>query len=108
MLLSHSHRKDYAPTSLNTGSHIRSESMKNKSDLTELDPGSTADLKMVISTKKIDHSLFYWMIIICFLMMLFGSGVFIFFTKGSGNKRFLAESKILRLLGFYNNELFDI
>ena len=89
MRIGHSNRKDNASVSSNTGNHVQSESLKNEGDLSELDQGNTADLKMVFSKKKIDYSLTYWLLVICFFLILFGSAVLIFFTKSSGNKRSL-------------------
>ena len=86
MSLSHSNSKDYASMPSNTENLVRSESMKNKSDLSESNQGNTSDLKMVFSKKKIDHSMSYWLFMICFLLIIVGSAVFIFFTKDSGNK----------------------
>ena len=87
MLLSPSNRKDCAAMPSNTESLVRNESMKNKGDLSDSNKGDTADLKMVHSKKKIDYSLSYWLLMICLLLIIVGSTVFIFFTKGSGNKR---------------------
>ena len=86
MLLSHSNRNDHASMPSNTESLLGSDSMKNKSDLSESNQGNTEDLKMVSSKKKIDYSLYYWLLMICFLLIIVGSAVFIFFTKGSGKK----------------------
>ena len=89
MSLSHSNSKDYASMPSNTENLVRSESMKNKSDLSESNQGNTSDLKMVFSKKKIDYSLSYWPLMICFLLIIIGFAVFVFFTMGSGNKRLL-------------------
>ena len=52
MVLSHSNRKDDASTSSNIGIPVQSESLKGKSDLLELDQGSTADLKILFVKSK--------------------------------------------------------
>ena len=95
MLSSHSNRNDHASMLSDTESLVQSESLKNKNDLSESNQGNTADLKMVSSKKKIDYSLYYWLLMICFLLIIVGSAVFIFFTKGSGNKTQVCYSFIL-------------
>ena len=95
MLLSHSNRNDHASMLFDTESLVQSESLKNKNDLSESNQGNTADLKMVSSKKKIDFSHFYWLLMICFLLIIVGSAVFIFFTKDSGNKTTVYCSFIL-------------
>jgi len=70
----------------NTESLVRTESMKYEGDLSNSNKGDTADLKMVFSKKKIDYSLSYWLLMICLLLIIVGSAVFIFFTKHSGTK----------------------
>ena len=85
MLLSHSNRNDHASMPANTESVAGRDSMKNKSDLSKLNQDNTADLNMVFSKKKVDCFLYYWILMICFLLIIVGSAVFIFFTKGSGN-----------------------
>ena len=86
MLLSHSNSKDEASTSSNFGIPFRRESLENETNLLELDQGNTADLKMVVSKKKIDYSLSCWLLMTCLLLIIIGSAVSIFYTKGSGNK----------------------
>ena len=87
MLLSPSNRKDCAAMPSNTENLVRNESMKNKGDLSDSNKGDTADLKMVHSKKKIDYSMSYWLLMICLLLIIVASAVFVFFTKGLGNKR---------------------
>ena len=86
MLLSHSKRKDHASMPSNTESLLPSESMKDKSDFSESSQGNIASLKTVVSKKKMNYSLCYWLLMICFLLVIVGSAVFIFYSKGSGNK----------------------
>ena len=86
MLLNHSNRKDYSSISSNPGNHVRSESLKNNGGLSELHQDIDVNLKMTFSKKKFDHSLCYWLTVFCFLLIVFGSAVFIFVTKSSGNK----------------------
>ena len=86
MLLSHSNRKDHASIPSNTESLLRSDSIKDKPDFSESNQGNIADLKTLVSKKKINYSLSYWLLMICLLLMIIGSAVFIFFTKGLGNK----------------------
>ena len=87
MLLSHSNRKDHASIPSNTESLLRSDSIKDKPDFSESNQGNTSDLKMVFSKKKIDYLLLYWLLMICFLLIIIGFAVFVFFTMGSGNIR---------------------
>jgi len=87
MFLINSDRKYCASTPSNAENLGRSESLKDKGDLSNSSEGDTADSEMVFSKKKIDYSLSYWLLMICLLLIIVGSTVFIFFTKGSGNKR---------------------
>ena len=86
MLLNHSNRNDHSSICSNSGNHVRSESLKNKGDFSESHQRIDVDLKMTFLKKKFEHSLCYWLTAICVLLLLFGSAVFIFFTKISGNK----------------------
>ena len=97
MSLSHSNLKDYASMPSNTENLLRSETMKNKSDLSESNQGNTADLKIVFSKKKIDYSLSYWLLMICLLLIIIGSAVFIFFTKDSGNNTSVLHNHFARI-----------
>jgi len=65
----------------NIGIPIKSEGLKSKSDLLEIDQGNTADLKMVVTKKKTEYSLFCSLLVICPLLILIGSTVFIFFHR---------------------------
>ena len=97
MLLSHSNRKDDASTSSNIGIPVRRESLENETDSLELDQGNTADLKMVVSKKKIGYSLSYGLLMICLLLIIIGSAVFIFYTKDPGNKTSLLHIHFARI-----------
>jgi len=83
MLFSQSNYKDYTSMPSNTENLVRSESMKNEGDLSNLNKCDTADLKTVVSKKKMDYSRSYWLLMVCFLLILIGSTVFVFYTQGS-------------------------
>ena len=97
MLLSHSNRKDDASTSSNIGIPVRRESLENETNSLELDQGNTAPMKMVVSKKKIVYLLSCGLLMICLLFIIIGSAVFIFCTKGSGNKTSLLHIHLARI-----------
>ena len=96
MLLSHSNHKDHASIPSNTESLLRSDSIKDKPDFSESNQSNIASLKTMVSKKKINYSLCYWLLMICFLLVIVGSAVFIFYSKGSGNKAPICYGFILQ------------
>ena len=82
----------------NIGIPIQNEGLKSNSDLLEIDQGNTADLKMVVTKKKTEYSLFCSLLVICPLLILIGSTVFIFFHRlHSGNNTSLLHNHFARI-----------